>query len=90
MSVNRAKPADEFEQDRRACRSCGRHQRRNDSHRRVVAPQPAEPAPSPKVWPPSDATVRTDAGWAFINVNGYLGTVTADGEVIDEPGLGVD
>lgn len=27
------------------------------------------------------------AGWSFFNVNGYLGTVTEDGEVIVEPEL---
>jgi hypothetical protein len=27
------------------------------------------------------------AGWAFFNVNGYLGTVTADGEVIVDDGF---
>jgi hypothetical protein len=25
---------------------------------------------------------RTERGWAFFNVNGYLGTVTENGEVI--------
>ena len=29
-------------------------------------------------------TRETGAGWAFFNVNGYLGTVTADGEVVVE------
>jgi hypothetical protein len=29
-------------------------------------------------------TIESDAGWAFFNVNGYLGTVTAEGEVIFE------
>jgi hypothetical protein len=29
-------------------------------------------------------TIETVAGWAFFNANGYLGTVTADGEVIEE------
>jgi len=29
-------------------------------------------------------TIQTDAGWAFFNINGYLGTVTAEGDVIDE------
>jgi hypothetical protein len=32
-------------------------------------------------------TLETEAGWAFFNVNGYLGTVTEEGEVITEPGL---
>ena len=32
-------------------------------------------------------TLETDAGWAFFNVNGYLGTVTEDGEGIVESGL---
>jgi hypothetical protein len=34
--------------------------------------------------PASGDTIETDAGWAFFNVNGYLGTVTVDGEVIAE------
>jgi hypothetical protein len=34
--------------------------------------------------PASGATVVTDAGWAFFNVNGYLGTVTNEGEVVAE------
>jgi hypothetical protein len=34
--------------------------------------------------PASGATIETDAGWAFFNVNGYLGTVTEEGEVISE------
>jgi integrase len=29
--------------------------------------------------PARSATVETDAGWAFFNVNGYLGTVTVEG-----------
>jgi hypothetical protein len=29
-------------------------------------------------------TIETDAGWAFFNVKGYLGTVTPEGEVIEE------
>jgi hypothetical protein len=37
--------------------------------------------------PASEATLETDAGWAFFNVNGYLGTVTEWGEVITEPDL---
>ena len=37
--------------------------------------------------PASDATERTATGWRFFNVNGYLGTVTAEGEVITEPGM---
>jgi hypothetical protein len=32
-------------------------------------------------------TELTEAGWAFFNINGYLGTVTFDGEVIAEPGI---
>jgi hypothetical protein len=32
-------------------------------------------------------TLETDAGWAFFNLNGYLGTVTEGGEVIAEPGF---
>jgi hypothetical protein len=36
------------------------------------------------VQPDSGATVETEAGWAFFNVNGYLGTVTEDGDVIEE------
>jgi hypothetical protein len=35
----------------------------------------------------SGDTVETDAGWAFFNVNGYLGTVTEEGEVTTEPSL---
>ena len=34
--------------------------------------------------PASGDTLETDAGWAFFNVNGYLGTVTHEGEVITE------
>jgi hypothetical protein len=34
--------------------------------------------------PASSATTETEAGWAFFNVNGYLGTVTWDGEVVME------
>ena len=29
-------------------------------------------------------TIKTETGWAFFNVNGYLGTVTVDGDVIVE------
>ena len=29
-------------------------------------------------------TIETETGWAFFNVNGYLGTATVDGEVIVE------
>jgi hypothetical protein len=29
-------------------------------------------------------TIETEAGWAFFNANGYLGTVTPDGDVIAE------
>jgi len=29
-------------------------------------------------------TLETPTGWVFFNVNGYLGTVTADGDVIVE------
>ena len=32
-------------------------------------------------------TELTEAGWAFFDINGYLGTVTFDGEVIAEPGI---
>jgi hypothetical protein len=31
-------------------------------------------------------TERTEAGWAFFNIRGYLGTVTDDGEIIGERG----
>ena len=34
--------------------------------------------------PASGDTMWTDAGWAFFNANGYLGTVTGDGDVIVE------
>ena len=37
--------------------------------------------------PASGDTMWTDTGWAFFNVNGYLGTVTGTGEVIYEPKL---
>jgi hypothetical protein len=33
---------------------------------------------------PRGHTIETDVGWAFLNVNGYLGTVTAEGDVVDE------
>jgi len=36
------------------------------------------------IQPAWDDTIETDAGWAFFNVRGYLGTVTAEGDVIDE------
>ena len=32
----------------------------------------------------SERVVATDTGWAFFNADGYLGTVTFDGEVIIE------
>jgi hypothetical protein len=35
-------------------------------------------------------TVDTDAGWAFFNINGYLGTVTEEGQVIVEPELAAE
>jgi hypothetical protein len=36
-------------------------------------------------------TVATDAGWAFFNIiNGYLGTVTEEGQVIVEPDLAAE
>jgi hypothetical protein len=35
-------------------------------------------------------TVKTGAGWAFFNVNGYLGTVTESGQVITEAGFESD
>jgi hypothetical protein len=35
--------------------------------------------------PARGETIGTEAGWAFFNVNGYLGTVTGTGEVIYEP-----
>jgi hypothetical protein len=34
--------------------------------------------------PASADTVETEAGWAFFNLNGYLGTVTPQGDVIVE------
>ena len=34
--------------------------------------------------PASADTLETDTGWAFFNVNGYLGTVTQDGDVVFE------
>jgi len=34
--------------------------------------------------PASADTVETDVGWAFFNVNGYLGTVTPNGDVVFE------
>jgi hypothetical protein len=37
--------------------------------------------------PAMDDTLETEAGWAFFNANGYLGTVTPAGEVITEPGM---
>lgn len=37
--------------------------------------------------PASGETIETEAGWAFYNANGYLGTVTPDGDVIEEPGM---
>jgi hypothetical protein len=37
--------------------------------------------------PSWEDTIETEAGWAFFNVNGYLGTVTPAGEVITEPGM---
>jgi hypothetical protein len=37
--------------------------------------------------PAWDATLETEAGWAFFNANGYLGTVTPAGEVLVEDEL---
>jgi hypothetical protein len=37
--------------------------------------------------PASGSTIETDAGWAFFNINGYLGTVTENGDVIEETGF---
>lgn len=38
--------------------------------------------------PARSETKRTEAGWAFFNFDdGYLGTVTEAGEVIQEPGM---
>jgi hypothetical protein len=34
--------------------------------------------------PASALTEETDAGWAFFNANGYMGTVTPEGEVVSE------
>jgi hypothetical protein len=34
--------------------------------------------------PASADTIESEAGWAFFNVNSYLGTVTPDGEVVFE------
>ena len=34
--------------------------------------------------PAFNDTLETETGWAFFNVNGYLGGVTADGEVVVE------
>ena len=34
--------------------------------------------------PAYNATLETATGWAFFNVNGYLGTVTEDGGVVFE------
>ena len=33
-------------------------------------------------------TLETPTGWAFFNTNGYLGTVTLDGDVIFEAEFG--
>jgi hypothetical protein len=40
--------------------------------------------------PASDQTIETEAGWAFFNVNGYLGTVTPEGDVIAKDELAED
>jgi hypothetical protein len=40
--------------------------------------------------PARNATEETEMGWAFFNVNGYLGTVTTDGDVVEETGRDVD
>jgi hypothetical protein len=37
--------------------------------------------------PASGDTIWTDAGCAFFNINGHLGAVTEQGEVISEPDL---
>ena len=34
--------------------------------------------------PPGTTRRKRTPGWAFFNVNGYLGTVTPEGEVITE------
>jgi hypothetical protein len=34
--------------------------------------------------PTSADTIETEAGWAFFNADRYFGTVTFDGEVIEE------
>ena len=34
--------------------------------------------------PASADTLETDTGWVFFNIDGYLGTVTPEGEVILE------
>jgi hypothetical protein len=40
--------------------------------------------------PASGDTIETEKGWAFFNATGYLGTVTPDGDVIEEPGMDPD
>jgi len=40
--------------------------------------------------PASGMTEETERGWAFFNVNGYLGTVTSEGDVIAEPSFDDD
>jgi hypothetical protein len=37
--------------------------------------------------PAGGDTIETEKGWALFNANGYLGTVTPAGEVIEEPGM---
>lgn len=53
---------------------------------RLIEWQQEQPGGVPTI-PARGGTIETEAGWAFFNVNGYLGTVTPDGEVIEEPGL---
>jgi hypothetical protein len=40
--------------------------------------------PTQPAW---DDTEWTAEGWAFFNINGYLGTVKLNGDVIEEPGI---
>ena len=44
----------------------------------------AEESGGGPMYPSRGATTETGAGWAIFTVRGYMGTVTEDGDVIEE------
>jgi len=44
----------------------------------------AEESGGSPMYPSRGATTETDAGWAIFTVQGYMGTVTENGDVIEE------